>query len=293
MIKPEFWNDEKMGSMNESVMLTYIGTWTFSDDYGVVKGNHIWLKNQIFPYKQNLRLDVFSKWLEALESQDMLIPFTVKGEQLYFIRKFRSHQSVEKPSKTRNCKEDDLVDALNSIGFQLVGNEFERVGEQSGNSRGVLPAEEKRSISLREEKRTNVLVGQVADAMSDDSLKKNYRELVNSLSGKTSSEIWVALKEFVKKERPAFFDPYLDLWNIFAIRAGLIKEPQRSTDKRLNKFRTRIRESGFDFLKILEKIQASGFLKGSNEKGWKVSIEFILDSQENYTKILEGKYETQ
>lgn len=49
-------------------------------------------------------------------------------------------------------------------------------------------------------------------------------------------------------------------------------------------------EPGFDFLKILEGIQTSSFLKGDNSNGWKVSIEFILESEENYTKILEGKY---
>lgn len=82
----------------------------------------------------------------------------------------------------------------------------------------------------------------------------------------------------------------MDIWNIFAITHKIIKEQQIVTDKRKNKFKTRISEKGFDFLKILEKISQSKFCKGDNQNGWKVSFEFIIDSEENYTKILEGKY---
>jgi len=100
-IKPEFWNDEKLTRLSRDSRLTFIGMWTQSDDYGVVKGHPLWLKNQIFPY-DNIDLEVFQKWLEELESGKFIIPFVTNEEKYYFIRNFSKHQRVEHPSKTQN-----------------------------------------------------------------------------------------------------------------------------------------------------------------------------------------------
>lgn len=121
--------------------------------------------------------------------------------------------------------------------------------------------------------------------------KMDYEKLIETFGEKSQLEVWKCVREFIETYKPQFIEPYFDAWNLFAIKCNLIKEPQRITDKRRKKFDTRIREQDFDFIKILEKIKSSSFLKGNNNNGWKVSIEFILDSEENYTKILEGKYE--
>lgn len=134
-VKPDFWNDEKLGQEPEAIMLTFIGLWNFSDDYGVVKANPLWLKNQIFPYKDKLRIDVFSTWLQRLSELEAIILFTYKGESFYCIRTFRKHQKVEKPSKARNCPEDVLITELDKCGFIFNENqEFIK----SGSSRGVV-----------------------------------------------------------------------------------------------------------------------------------------------------------
>lgn len=122
--------------------------------------------------------------------------------------------------------------------------------------------------------------------------KKDYEKILSEIpSGSDDLVYWDEIKKFIKENSPDFFEPYLDLWNIFAIRSKLIKQNQHITDERVRKFNTRIKEPDFDFLKILECIQRSEFAKGNNSTNWKVTIEFILHSQENYIKILEGKYE--
>lgn len=296
MIKPEFWNDEKLGKESESIQLTYIGTWNFSDDYGVVRANPVWLKNQLFPYKENLRLEVFSKWLDALERMEMLIKFTIRGEQYYFIRTFRLYQSVEKPSKTRNCTEEELIQQLADKGFiKQTDNSWKRVPEQSGSVSGLLPAEDKRSISISisEVNGAKALVA-VATADPDESnLKKEYETLVSGFESLSSKDRWLSVRDFIRDKKPCFIEPYFDAWNIFAINIQLNKEPQQITDKRRKKFATRIKESEFKnrFLEILEKIKTSSFARGDNNRGWKIGIEFILESQENYSKILENRYD--
>uniref|UniRef100_A0A6M3JSB6 Uncharacterized protein n=1 Tax=viral metagenome TaxID=1070528 RepID=A0A6M3JSB6_9ZZZZ len=108
IIKPEFWDDEKLGTISLSARLTFIGLWSNSDDYGVVKGHSSWLKNRIFPYDDIKKAD-FEKWLAELENISVVIPFDHNGEKFYLIKHFSDHQKVDKPSKTRNPEPPDNI----------------------------------------------------------------------------------------------------------------------------------------------------------------------------------------
>jgi hypothetical protein len=295
MIKPDFWNDEKLGSDIEAVQLTFVGTWNFSDDYGVVRANPVWLKNQIFPYKQSLRMDVFSKWLEALEGHDALIPFTVRGERFYFIRTFRLHQSVEKPSKTRNCTEDELRQALDLLGYaEQSDRTWKKSDEELGNGRGVFPPEDKLSeVKLSKVNGAKALVPTSRDdaQAGRNVLKKKYDELSQSLSGQEKVVIWNGVKDFIALEKPDFPEPFVDAWNVFALTYKLSRVDVIS-DSRRKKFSTRIQElPAFDFLKILEKIKVSNHLRGDNQRNWKVTFDWVVENDKNYLKILEGNYD--
>jgi hypothetical protein len=298
MIKPDFWNDEKLGTESESIQLTFIGTWTFSDDYGVVRANPMWLKNQIFPYKANLRIEVFSKWLEVLEGHDVLVLFTVRNEKYYYIRTFRQHQSVEKPSKTRNCSEEELKAAMISLGYEEQENgSWQKKGELSENSRVVVGehSEPKRSVSVSisksEVKRANALVvsGETTEERNRQT-KSKYKELITALQNEDTKTVWTDLKEFIRENTPGFIEPYVDAWNLFAENYGLSKI-EAVSDGRKRKFNTRVQEKSFDFLKVLEKIKTSRHLRGDNQRGWKVTFDWIIENDKNYLKIIEGNYD--
>lgn len=102
MIKPEFWDDEKLARVSRDSRLLFVGLWTHSDDFGVVKGNHVWLKNKIFPYDEDLSIQVFSSWVNKLESSGFIIGFDTDDEKYYYIVHFDKHQKVDHPSKQRN-----------------------------------------------------------------------------------------------------------------------------------------------------------------------------------------------
>jgi hypothetical protein len=95
-IKPEFWEDEKVGRLPISCRLFFIGCWNFADDFGCIKGNAALLKSQIFPYDENLRVSEVKKWIDALVDARMLIPIIHAEESYYYIRTFRSHQVIDK-----------------------------------------------------------------------------------------------------------------------------------------------------------------------------------------------------
>ncbi len=117
-IKPEFWEDEKIGRLPIPCRLFFIGCWNFADDFGVIKGNATLLKSQIFPYDENLRASEIKKWIDALVDARMLIPIIHAEESYYYIRTFRSHQVLDKRYDKsyigKNIVKDLINKALNN-----------------------------------------------------------------------------------------------------------------------------------------------------------------------------------
>ncbi|MBF0410953.1 MAG: hypothetical protein HQM10_26655 [Candidatus Riflebacteria bacterium] len=98
-IKPEFWDDERIAKLPFQARLLFIGTWNYSDDFGIVKANAVWLKSKIFPFDDTLRALDVQKWLNALVEARMLIPLVFENESYYKIRTFRAHQLINRPGK--------------------------------------------------------------------------------------------------------------------------------------------------------------------------------------------------
>ena len=91
---------------------------------------------------------------------------------------------------------------------------------------------------------------------------------------------------FIKEKRPAFIEPYLDLWNIFAEEKKMSKVKTIS-ESRKRKFNVRIKEDSFDFFEILKMASRSNFILESNWFNW----DYIFENDTNYLKVIEGKYE--
>lgn len=101
MIKPEFWDDEKLATISRDARLTYIAMWNFSDDYGVIKGHWAWLKNNIYPYECDITIDIFKGWMLELEELGRIKPFKHKGERFYYLPNFLIHQKINRPTPNR------------------------------------------------------------------------------------------------------------------------------------------------------------------------------------------------
>ena len=107
-IKPEFWDDEKLTSISRDARLTFIGMWNNSDDYAVVKGHPLWLKNKIFPYDE-IKPAEFQRWLQELENIKCILPYEANGEKYYYIRTFGKHQTINRPSQVKNPQPPDTL----------------------------------------------------------------------------------------------------------------------------------------------------------------------------------------
>lgn len=127
------------------------------------------------------------------------------------------------------------------------------------------------------------------DKEQDSELKAQYSDLiVNVQELPEVSDQKKVLANFIVEHRPKFIEPYCDLWNV-SVKFYGITQVEVISDSRLKKFKSRIREPAFDFIKILSEIKNSHYLQGKSTD-WKVSWDWIMENDTNYLKIIEGKY---
>lgn len=125
IIDPEFWLDEDIALCNFASRLFYIGTWNFSDDYGVIEDSVPKLKAQIFPYD-----DIDVKPLrEKMLALKKLVPFEAQGKRWLYVRNFLKYQRVDKPSKNRNPEPPQSVFSESSASTPLPLNDEVKLRE--------------------------------------------------------------------------------------------------------------------------------------------------------------------
>lgn len=126
------------------------------------------------------------------------------------------------------------------------------------------------------------------NAFSDE-LKKEYFDEIEKLKDADPLAVWEWHKNFVSSKKPMFHQPYFEMWNMFAGKVGLT-QIKKISDDRAKKMNTRLKDTEFDFVRILEAIQKSKKLKGQTDFSWKVDIDHVIENGTNYLKILEGKW---
>lgn len=137
MIKPEFWEDEKMSEVTCFARLFFISLWTFADDYGYLRNNLKWLKVKCFPY-DDINIEKLTTELENIGV------ISLKNE-IIKITNFSKHQTINKKFKS------DLPNLYNGKDIEKStqkGNDVEQVMNKSCTG-----SEQVKDLSLQEVKR--------------------------------------------------------------------------------------------------------------------------------------------
>jgi hypothetical protein len=98
-IKPQFWLDENLGTIQREARLLYIGLWNLSDDQGVFEWRPARIKIQLFPYDIDISADNIESWLQMLVTSGDVIKFNTNGDIFGYIPTFLKHQDIVNPSK--------------------------------------------------------------------------------------------------------------------------------------------------------------------------------------------------
>lgn len=251
-IKPEFWEDEKVGKLPIPCRLFFIGCWNFADDFGCIKGNAALLKSQIFPYDENLRVSEVKKWIDALVNARMLIPIIHAEESYYFIRTFRSHQVLDSRYSKSYIGKETVSDLIN----KSLSHDDVNTSSTRRHNDGNTPEEKEMEKEMEDSSSSDELL---CETLQPHPERINYDELI----------------KFFNSETKGVF--------------GMIRAPL--SDKRKGMISARIKSHGKEaFADMIRKAYRSDFLKGQNKQGWRASFDWLIKPT-NFEKVISGNYD--
>lgn len=103
MIDPSFWEDEKLGTLEPTARLLFMGLISQADDDGRLKGHPSLLRSVIFPYDVTLTNEQVDEWLNLLadSKRKLIVRYEVDNQKYIWIRNFKKHQTINKPQKSK------------------------------------------------------------------------------------------------------------------------------------------------------------------------------------------------
>lgn len=100
-IKPEWPQDEAIGSVSREARLLYLGLTSQADDEGRLRGGLPLLRAQIYPYDTDLQLPELERWLDELEPQRLITRYEVDGKPYISLPRWADEQRVDRPTTSR------------------------------------------------------------------------------------------------------------------------------------------------------------------------------------------------
>ncbi|MGF6920168.1 hypothetical protein [Paraburkholderia sp. 40] len=154
-IKPDFWTNPQVASVNHAARLLFIATWNFADDHGNLPRDPEALKNKAFPSRHDAGVDV-EPLIVSLIAQGLLIEYSVSdtGERFLHIPTFTKHQVINRRSKPIYPLPDKaLLDSLKHGKKTVTGRTHARLTEHSRTEKEVEVEREREREREREKEK--------------------------------------------------------------------------------------------------------------------------------------------
>ena len=202
-IKPQFWDDAKIGRIPRDARLLYIGLWTFADDLGVVIADPVWLKSKIFPYDR-IQIQQLEAWLGLLKKTGFISLLSVKSESFYYLPTFSRHQIINRPNL------DDV-----NIDKKLLDNILAKFTDQSVINHGSISDQSVAIIGEEKDRDSstpyNPPKGEIGSPDSDDESVENGPEKKKSCGKRKEADL-----SFVEPS----FQPVMAEWLAYKSERG-------------------------------------------------------------------------
>lgn len=125
-LKPEFFNDKKIGLLGPTVSIVYQALWCMADDGGTALSTPEIVKGQMFMFWPGVGLPEISEALERLAVAERIERYSVGDDEYATIRHFRKHQKIHNPSLFRHPRPAQA----------LTGAKGERLRQEGGRASG-------------------------------------------------------------------------------------------------------------------------------------------------------------
>lgn len=97
-IKPETWQDEKIGRLSDKGRLLFIGLITLADDEGRFRALPAAVIGHTFPYDEGMTATRVRRLLAELEATGIVVLYECDGVQYGAFRHWRRHQRIDRPT---------------------------------------------------------------------------------------------------------------------------------------------------------------------------------------------------
>jgi hypothetical protein len=112
-VLPDFFEDEKMGSLPADARLLYISMWCYADDKGRAKGGAAAMKSWCYLYDDSTGIKRVRELIALLEQEGRIVTYEVNGESFYVVPRLPNHQWIVNASASKLPKPPrDKLEAL-------------------------------------------------------------------------------------------------------------------------------------------------------------------------------------
>lgn len=101
-IKPSFFTNEVLGTLDPIVAMTFVGLWCLADRTGRMEDRPLRIKAELFPYREGLDVNGY---LTVLERHGFIDRYEVDGQKYIQVLKFEKHQSPHHTEKAKGYPE--------------------------------------------------------------------------------------------------------------------------------------------------------------------------------------------
>lgn len=241
-IKPDFFEDQKIGLLPIEARLLYIGLWVLADDVGNVPLSEVFLRMRLFPYNPEVNGEL-PLWVKELESYGMVVPYDVNEEHYGHLPKFRKHQRINRPSKHKypppppeileaSSLPHDTFTETSSLPHAKLPKEREREKDSSSSSSSKefqLETSSKKTVS-RDASVDDVTTASPAVENSTSSWPKNLAEVVAALGELNAPEAFYDLAFWQRTHTAYAEDP--DVFYVDELRNYLLWWHDQSVSRR-------------------------------------------------------------
>lgn len=164
-IKPEFWEDEKIGLLSHGARLLFLCCLNLSDDEGRLRWNTYYLASNAFMYDE-IKIETMEKWMKELVDNELIYVYQA-GEAKYhvgLVKNFKKHQVINRPQPSKFPPPNDHSDSVNdSVNDSM-----------NGSVSDSLPEREKEREKEREEKRDTDVSPEKKKPLNPDPKKETH-----------------------------------------------------------------------------------------------------------------------
>ncbi len=96
-IKPELWQDEKIGDLSRDARLLLLGMLTMADDEGRLLATPMVLLGHVFPFDSDAQKRL-GGWILEVKRSEIVVFYENNGKPYAAFRHWKRHQKINKPN---------------------------------------------------------------------------------------------------------------------------------------------------------------------------------------------------